>query len=79
MFLISNNDFDVYIQKVVSGLQDLRRNMKIGQEDLFQGVGVVLIYSNLSLFFLIEDLNLLYRYVYFKFKFCNNNYILIVF
>lgn len=55
MFLISNNDFDVYIQKVVSGLQDLRRNMKIGQEDLFQGVGVVLIYSNLSLFFLIKD------------------------
>lgn len=31
----SNNDFDVHIQKAVSGLQDLRRNMKIGQEDLF--------------------------------------------
>eukprot|EP00105_Crassostrea_gigas_P045169 XP_019929317.1 PREDICTED: uncharacterized protein LOC105344416 isoform X2 [Crassostrea gigas] len=28
----SNNDFDVHIQKAVSGLQDLRRNMKI---DLF--------------------------------------------
>lgn len=31
----SNNDFDVHIQKAVSGLQDLRRNMKIGQEDWF--------------------------------------------
>lgn len=31
----SNNDFDVHIQKAVSGLQDLRRNMKIGQENFF--------------------------------------------
>lgn len=31
----SNNDFDVHIQKAVSGLQDLRRNMKIGQEIFF--------------------------------------------
>uniref|UniRef100_K1PB18 non-specific serine/threonine protein kinase n=1 Tax=Magallana gigas TaxID=29159 RepID=K1PB18_MAGGI len=34
----SNNDFDVHIQKAVSGLQDLRRNMKI--ELMAPGSGV---------------------------------------